>query len=495
MRKTALCSVVLGSLSAAACVETSEPDVSTEAQEIAIVPAGTTCAQLGYGAQEFRIDYPVDGQYAIDSANSLLFRYYDDTETIFFYTQSTLRINAVMVTANGQSAVWDTNGSTGWPSLGLYLGGVAQQPESVSFCFNYELFLNPNGYAHYGVSQGWSLAKSSTTNNLLLSLDQTYLAEYSVTVTPATQTPTSLFVEGPVFVNNRSPQTVTFDAVTVKVGELDATVTCPGTAPYTVAAFTTLTCEFRVDVPDTSDRLVYVDVVGASGNLLTTRSLETASFASHTTSTHMFDSCVRVYDDHVAGELLGTVCAADGAKTFTYSAAVGPFPVCGPFEIVNTAWIEGLDSGNGDTTTYTIDGEVPCSLGCSLTPGYWKTHSAYGPAPYDSTWEQLPGGLGTETPFFLSGATYYRVIWTPTAGNAYYTLARAYIAAQLNQLNGADFSAASSAFAQATAILQAYGPSDPVFTKKSLTRTQALAAATTLDNFNNGVIGPGHCDE
>ncbi|HUQ07361.1 MAG TPA: hypothetical protein VM261_32940 [Kofleriaceae bacterium] len=496
MRKTALCSAVLGSLSVTACVETaSEPDVSTEAQEITIVPAGTSCSALGYGAQEFRIDYPVDGQYAIDAANSLLFRYYDETETIFFYTQSTLRINAVMVTAAGQSAVWDTNGSNGWPSLGLYLNGVAQQPESVSFCFDYELFLNPNAYAHYGQSQGWSLAKSSTTNNLLLSLAQTYVAEYSVTVTPRTATPQSLFIEGPVFVNNRAPQAATFTAVTVKVGELDATVTCPGTAPYTVPAFTTMTCEFHVDVPDTSDRLVYVDVVGKTSTQLVGRSVETASFADHTTSTHLFDRCVRVYDDHVAGEFLGTVCAADGAKTFTYSAPVGPFAACGPFEVENTAWIEGIDSGNGDSATYAIAGDVPCTLGCTLTPGYWKTHSTFGPAPYDSVWASLPGGLGAETPFFLSGTTYYRVLWTPTQGNAYYTLARAYIAAELNKLDGADTRAISSALTQAKAILQAYGPADPALGKKTLTRTQALAAASTLDDYNNGRIGPGHCDE
>lgn len=497
MRKTAqYVAAYLGCLTFAACVSVeSEPDLSTEALPVQIVPTGTTCAQLGYGAQEFRIDNPVNGEYSIDGANSLSFRYYDETETIFFYTNSTLRINAVMVSALGSTAVWDTNGSTGWPSLGLYLGGVAQQPESVSFCFNYELFLNPNGYAHYGVSQGWSLAKSSTSDDLLLSLGQTYVAQYTVTVTPASTQPVSLFVAGPVFVNNRSPQTLSIDAVHVTVGELTAAVTCPGTAPYAVAPFTTLTCEFTVDVPDTADRPIQVSVDGATGGLITVVSQEVASFADHTTSTHVFDRCVRVYDDHVAGEFLGTVCATDGARSFTYNAAVGPFPVCGPFAVENTAWFEGIDSGAGDSASFTVDGNVPCSSGCSLTPGYWKTHSSFGPAPYDDTWARLPGGAGAETPFFLSGSTYYRVLWTPTAGNAYYTLARAYIAAELNRLNGADFTDAASAFAQATTIFETYGPEDPAFGRRSTTRTQTLALAQTLDNYNNGLIGPGHCDE
>ena len=75
------------------------------------------------------------------------------------------------------------------------------------------------------------------------------------------------------------------------------------------------------------------------------------------------------------------------------------------------------------------------AAGCSLTPGYWKNHSQYGPAPYDATWAQV----GEDTIFFLSNQTWYEVLWTaPKKGNAYYILAHAYIAAYLNELNGAD---------------------------------------------------------
>ncbi|KAB2890338.1 MAG: hypothetical protein F9K40_19365 [Kofleriaceae bacterium] len=494
MRKAALYTIALGSLTATACVET-EPDLSTGTYPIQIIPTGPSCADLGYGGQEFRVDYPVNGVYAIDAFNSLTFRYYDDSNTVFFYTNSTLRINAVMISAAGSTAVWDTNGSNGWPSLGLYLDGVAQQPESVSFCYDHELFLNPNGYAHYGVRQSWDIAKTGGAADLLLSAGQSFLAPYTVTLTPTGTTAESFFVEGPVFVNNRSPQTVTVDAVNVAIGEVAATVTCPGTSPYSIAPYTTLTCTFHADLPDDADRPIAVSVDNATGGLLTVVSQETASFADHTTSTDVFDACVAVYDDHVAGEYLGTACASGGVKTFTYTAEIGPYEVCGPFSVTNTAWYEGLDSGAGESATFTVDGSVPCASGCSLTPGYWKTHSAYGPARYDETWALLPGGAGADTPFFLSGQTYYQALWTSPAGNAYYILAHAYIAAELNQLNGADFTAAADAFAQATAIFQAYGPADPAFGKKAFVRTQALALATTLDNYNNGLIGPGHCSE
>ena len=55
------------------------------------------------------------------------------------------------------------------------------------------------------------------------------------------------------------------------------------------------------------------------------------------------------------------------------------------------------------TDTNTIHVDVHCETGCTLTQGYWKTHSTYGPASKpDATWNLLPGGLGPDTVFFLA---------------------------------------------------------------------------------------------
>ena len=133
---------------------------------------------------------------------------------------------------------------------------------------------------------------------------------------------------------------------------------------------------------------------------------------------------------------------------------------------------------------------MPCAGGCSLTPGYWKTHSEFGPAPYDNTWAQLPNGAST--PFYLSGKTYYQVLWTPPQGNAYYILAHAFIAAKLNGLNGANTSVITGALAWSETFFNTYTPSSTL--SKSL-RGLALTYATQLDMYNNGYIGPGHCSE
>lgn len=477
----------------AGCAD-SGPDVGAAAQPIAIVPGGTTCAATGLGTHEFHIDAPVNGTYQLDANNTFLFRFYDDSQTSFFFTQSTMRMGGVLVHAGGNTTVWELPGANGWPSLGAIDPTINDYvtPDAVTFCFDYELFLNPNAYAHLGQRQNWSIDKSGYSASLLLSAGQTFLAPYTVTLTPTSTTPTTLFFEGPVFVNNPTPFTPVIEEVSVLVGDLPATVTCPVALPYTLPAFTTLTCTFVVDVPDTTDRLVYVDVV-SDGSVGVDRSLETGSFADHTTSTETFDRCVAVHDDRVPGGFLGTACASEGTKTFSYLAEVGPFEACGPFEVANTAYFAGLDSGGGASDTWIVGGEVPCEDGCTLTQGYWKTHSSFGPAPYDATWAQLPDGANT--PFFLSGQSYHAMLWTAPAGNPYYILAHQYAAAQLNGLNGASQTAISAVFAEATTLLQTYHQTSPELGKRLPLRDRFVQLGGILAAYNEGATGPGHCDE
>jgi len=165
--------------------------------------------------------------------------------------------------------------------------------------------------------------------------------------------------------------------------------------------------------------------------------------------------------------------------------------VCGPYTFGNTAtFLAG--SGADGSASATVNIDVPCEIGCTLTPGYWKTHSSYGPAPYDDTWAMIPGGA--DAIFFLSGKTYHQVLWTPPQGNVYYILAHAYIAAQLNRLNGASFQAAATAFNQATSILQSATPAS-LAGVKGMNKNVIVGLAATLDGYNNGLIGPGHCSE
>jgi hypothetical protein len=135
--------------------------------------------------------------------------------------------------------------------------------------------------------------------------------------------------------------------------------------------------------------------------------------------------------------------------------------------------------------------------GCTLTQGFWKTHnpSFQGGAPADPTWLLL-GASAENTTFFLSGASWFTVFWTPPAGNPYYQLAHQYMAAKLNKLAGAGSSSTvDAAIATAEALFATYTPATAeALPKTSAVRTSFLDAATTLGAFNEGTAGgPDHC--
>jgi hypothetical protein len=117
----------------------------------------------------------------------------------------------------------------------------------------------------------------------------------------------------------------------------------------------------------------------------------------------------------------------------------------------------------------------------------------YGPAPYDSTWELL----GEDSTFFLSNKSNYEVMWTPpSGGNAYYILAHQYIATALNFLSGADPGEVQEEFDDATDLFEMYTP-DYIKSLKGNNpiRQEFLMLSEILDDYNNGIIGPGKCQE
>lgn len=159
------------------------------------------------------------------------------------------------------------------------------------------------------------------------------------------------------------------------------------------------------------------------------------------------------------------------------------------------------DDANGDS--FFVGGVIVDAEkiydGCTLTQGYWKNHSSCksgnGKGPKrDDTWDLIPGGGKENTSFFLSDQDYCEVFETkPGKGGKYYILAHQYIAAQLNLLANADPNDIVDSFKEATDFLEVYTPQQ-VKGNKSL-EAKAVELGGILDDFNNGRIGPGHCDE
>jgi len=272
------------------------------------------------------------------------------------------------------------------------------------------------------------------------------------------------------------------DSVAVTIGGTAGTASCTydgGTD--------TFSCTYEVDPATAADGIVNALATYTGGATADNAPGTPYSFAG--APVNVTEESVDVFDSYA-----GTLAVhLDHSATFHYTRTIS-FAECGHFTIENTARVvDGTELGH---VRHTLVVDVPChGTGCTLTQGYWKTHSKYGPAAKpDPAWNLLPGGLGPDTKFFLSGKTWYQVFWTtPAGGNVYYILAHQYEAARLNILNGASSTAAvDSAIAWSTTFFNTYTPSSSL---SSSVKNAALAAATTLGNYNEGAIGPGHCSE
>ncbi len=127
--------------------------------------------------------------------------------------------------------------------------------------------------------------------------------------------------------------------------------------------------------------------------------------------------------------------------------------------------------------------------GCTYTQGYWKTH---GPIPFGNNsnqWDVNNLYLGTVnyTDFQL-----LQIFQTSVGGNGLISLSHQLIAVKLNIANGADPTAINGAVAAADGIIG--GLVVPPIGVDSLAPSVTSALTGTLDAYNNGFIGPGHCN-
>lgn len=132
-----------------------------------------------------------------------------------------------------------------------------------------------------------------------------------------------------------------------------------------------------------------------------------------------------------------------------------------------------------------VDGDE----GCTLTQGYWKNH------PEDWTGVVLSlGGVDYSQSSALS------LLKTPPKGDASLILAHQWIAAKLNiGVGGASDSAIAGPLNDAEMWFLAHVDADGLLpfavAAGSAEGAEAVAIAAVLDEYNNGVIGPGHCED
>lgn len=336
----------------------------------------------------------------------------------------------------------------------------------------------------------WKIEKTSDIKELYLDPGDYKSVEYKVTVSPNEYKDAKWAVSGEITISNPTYKTAKITAVQDVIRrpnepDIGATVNCGVTYPHYLKPGEYLKCTYYADLPDEKERE-------------NTATVKTEGYVEGNTATanvifgdpaKTVDDCVKVIDD--TGEtILGTVCSYEAPKYFKYSMQVGPYWKCGEHQFKNVASFVTKDTSATASAYHVVDIKVPCLYGCTRTQGYWKTHSKYGPAPYDSTWAQLP--QGENTIFFKSNKSWYDVFWTPPKGDAYYILAHQYMAAKLNRLAMADTSIVRDVIKYAEEYFANAKPGETLTTAK---RDEILAWAKILDEFNNGLMEVQHCGD
>jgi hypothetical protein len=371
----------------------------------------------------------------------------------------------------------------------------------------YDLEVTKDATPEFTRTYEWDIEKSSETTELTLQPQQTYDVDYEVTVDVVGFTDSDWAVSGSIYVQNNHPSrsAILTGVADVVSPDIVADVDCPS---LTIAPSATLTCTYSADLPNADTRTNTATATQQNhdydkdGNATASGTTDysgdaTVDFALATMNE--VDACVDVAD--LTFNLpLGEACVHEAPKTFPFTETIGPFEECGPHEFENTAEFVTQDLGETGQDSHLIEIDVPCPEGCTLTLGYWKTHNEtfHGGASKkaDPTWDLLPGGLAENTIFFLSEQTWFEVFWTSPGGNVYYNLAHQYMAAVLNGLAGADTSEVDAAIAQATTLFETYTPAQVGAWRGNQGERQLfISLANTLDDYNNGLIGPGHCDE
>lgn len=396
----------------------------------------------------------------------------------------------------------------------------------------------------------------------LLAEGQIFSLDYTIVVESLGSEDSDWAVSGTISVTNPATD---IDATINSVSDLIegiglVDVDCaPATFPYVLGAGETLTCSYGPEeLPDGSTRTNTAEAVqrnfnfGANGTVIspagTSEYRDTVSF-SFVNPTTSVNACVDVIDlFSVAGldpditqlnDPLVPLCyfAEPEDFVFTFSDNNGGEPWFEPGDFAEDICEIGIDN---EAQVITLDDpyevlneeqalvqvlllNANCTPeGCTLTRGYWQTHSAYGPAPYDDNWARvgniedegwedlgLPGECdpeneslrcGEDTPFF-GGDSWINVFWTPPqGGDAYYILAHQFMAATLNVLNGAAIpDHVERAWDAAASLFESCGPGEFVRPRRNqavtCNRDDAIELAELLDSYNNGYEDVPHCSD
>ena len=352
----------------------------------------------------------------------------------------------------------------------------------------------------------WNIEKSVSQSSVTLKPGETATVTYSVKVSANAPVDSDWSVSGTMEMNddpNITVNSVVFKIIPeapVNTPEILASHSCmPVTFPVDLG-IQGLKCTYSASLPDASDRRAWMRATATEDNGTTGVRNAFVPFGFASATVNQVDECVNVTDS-IAGAL-GTVCAADAPKTFTYSTTIGPYTEeeCGDHVVDNTASFLTNDTGATGSSSASVNVKVVCeppSNGCTRTPGYWKNHAGF-KKQADVVTPLLPIWLGTaggaKSINVTTAAQAVDLLSRDDSSNGIDKLYSHLLAAKLNRAAGASSSTSVNATIAAADAFLANNNSASWAGLTAAQQAQVLAWKDKLDSYNNGNEGTRHCE-
>ena len=361
------------------------------------------------------------------------------------------------------------------------------------------LAVTKSAVTHYDRDYDWTVTKSGAESAEICH-GQTEPVGYTIEVQRAT-IDSGHSVTGNIVVFNPAPIPAPLASVsdTLTPGGT-VPVNCGVSFPYALPPNSSLNCSYAWALGNADERSNSATAALSNGSVF--EGIAPVVFGAPDNTS---DATITVAD--VVGCPADFTCSGAGPFTFSDSGSVNfelnvtnNAAMCNSYvNLTNTAtWSDdgaGRQSGPVTTSVYSCT----CSEGCTLTIGYWKTHAGFTGRNPDNVTQYLPIWLGTPFgPNSLQITTAAQAVEALSMNigapsNGITKLYAQLLAAKLNIARGASATDVATTIAQADAYLATHAVGTWSTASKS-DKAKILTWMALLDGYNNGALGPGHCD-
>ena len=363
----------------------------------------------------------------------------------------------------------------------------------------YALSVSKTANTSYSRDWNWTFDVSRTGNDTIeVCAGQSGAAHFRATAS-RNSTDSNFVVSGTITVLNPAPIPALVNISDDLQGQSIAVV-CSAPMPIVVPAGGAVNCTYSASVSNGNDRTNVATAATANAQFTGSAAVHFGdpSVETDTSASATFNVVCPA----------GFTCSAPGPMTFTgdasndFDVTVSNTGAACDSEYVLSVYGTLTESSSsramGDNDSQAIY-TCPCQVGCTLTIGYWKTHAGFTGHNADRVTELLPQWLGTMgglKSVKVGTATYAVTVLSMGVGDPSNGITKLYaqlLGAKLNAARGASTTDIASAMGAADAFLANKNNTDWNGLAKNA-KNQVIGWMSTFDNYNNGLIGPGHCN-